>query len=258
MISHDEQVDRQFGPVAAAYVTSAVHSQGADLARIADLLREHAGRHGPATVLDVGCGGGHLSFAMAPHAVSVTACDLSPEMLAAVAGEAERRGLRNLRTQQGAAEALPFADASFDWVCTRFSAHHWADLPAGLREMRRVLKPGGRVIVIDVVAPDSALLDTHLQAVELLRDPSHVRDHSLAEWAAQLARVGLAVDAQDTWPLRMVFDTWVARMQTPADRVAVLRSLLQSAPREVREYFNVTSDSSFDIDVAWIDASIAG
>jgi SAM-dependent methyltransferase len=247
MISHDEQVDRQFGPVAAAYLSSEVHSQGADLADVAEKLS------GAARVLDVGCGAGHLSFAVARTVGAVVASDLSPEMLAAVSAEASRRGLNNLSTQRASAESLPFDDACFDAVCTRFSAHHWADLRRGIGEMRRVLKPGGRLVVIDVVAPDSALFDTHLQALELLRDPSHVRDHSLGEWAGHLADAGLTIAAHKTWPLRMRFDTWVARMKTPADRIAVLRGLLQAAPVEVREHFNVGDDCSFDIRTAMIE-----
>lgn len=252
MISHDEQVDRQFGPVANAYLSSAVHAQGADLGQAANMLR------GCARVLDVGCGAGHLSFAVAPHVGAVVACDLAPEMLAVVAAEAQRRGFANLVTQQAAAESLPFAEASFDAVCTRFSAHHWRDLAAGVAEMRRVLQPGGRLIVIDIVAPASALLDTHLQAVELLRDASHVRDRSLAEWADQLTRQGLTIAAQHTWPLRMQFDTWVARMNTSADRVGVLRGLLQGAPREAHEHFRIAADSSFDVEAALIECRAPG
>jgi ubiquinone/menaquinone biosynthesis C-methylase UbiE len=252
MISHDEQVDRQFGPVAAAYLTSRVHAEGADLGKAAAKLK------GCARVLDVGCGAGHLSFAVAPHVGTVVACDLSAGMLAAVNAEAERRGLFNLETQQAAAESLPFADASFDAVCTRMSAHHWSDLPRGLAEMRRVLKPGGRAVMIDIVAPASPLLDTHLQTLELLRDASHVRDHSVAEWADHLAAAGFAISAaHETWRLRMEFDTWVARMKTPADRVAVLRGMLKGAPAEVRAHFKVGDDDSFDIEAALIECRAA-
>lgn len=248
MISHDEQVDRQFGPVAAAYLTSQVHAQGADLGRAADTLA------GCARVLDVGCGAGHLSFAVAPRVGTIVACDLSAGMLAAVVAEAQRRGLANLETRQGTAESLPFDDASFDAVCTRFSAHHWADWKRGLAEMRRVLKPGGRAVLIDIVAPADPLLDTHLQAVELLRDASHVRDYSLTEWADSLIAAGFHLAAEpSTWPLRMEFDTWVARMKTPADRVGVLRGLLKSAPAEVRSHFKVGEDASFDIEAAFIE-----
>src|SRR5690606_40498988 len=86
-VSHDQAVDRQFGPRAAAYLSSAVHAQGADLEQLAALAREHAG----ARVLDLGCGGGHVSFQVAPHAAHVTAYDLSQAMLDVVAAEAARR-----------------------------------------------------------------------------------------------------------------------------------------------------------------------
>jgi len=115
-----------------------------------------------------------------------------------------------------------------------------------------VLKPGGRLVVIDIVSPDDPLLDSHLQTLELLRDASHVRDQSIAQWTARLEQAGLSVAYQEAWPLTMQFDTWVARMRTPADRVAVLRGLLQQAPAEVRRHFNVQSDDSFDIEAAML------
>src|ERR1700761_893908 len=105
-------VAQQFGSTASAYLTSAVHPQGADL----ETLRTLAQRLSRPTVLDLGCGAGHASFAVAPHARSVTAFDLSTQMLDVVAQAARERGLRNLETQQGNVAQLPFADASFDMV----------------------------------------------------------------------------------------------------------------------------------------------
>ncbi|HEX7741664.1 MAG TPA: class I SAM-dependent methyltransferase, partial [Sphingobium sp.] len=118
--SHQAVVTEQFGPRANAYVTSAVHANGEDLQQIAGLV---PGRN-TARVLDLGCGGGHVSFAMAPEVSEVVAYDLSQDMLTAVTRVAVERGFDNLRTECGAAEKLPFEDAAFGVVATRFSAHH--------------------------------------------------------------------------------------------------------------------------------------
>src|SRR5882757_2173445 len=133
--THQDLVDRQFGARAAAYLTSAVHAQGADLEALAALVDNHK----TARVLDLGCGGGHVSFKVAPRAREVVAYDLSAEMLGVVANAATERGLTNLITRQGVVERLPFEDASFDYVLSRFSAHHWQDVDAALREALRVL-----------------------------------------------------------------------------------------------------------------------
>jgi SAM-dependent methyltransferase len=250
MISHDEHTERQFGPQAAAYLTSSVHAQGDDLLRVG---RSFAGERN-ARVLDLGCGAGHLSFAIAPQVREVTAYDLSAEMLATVAEAARQRGHANIRTAQGRCESLPFDAASFDAVVTRYSAHHWADLPRALAEMRRVLTPQGRVVVIDAMTPAEPLLDTHLQAIELLRDPSHVRDASLREWQSLLAEAGFALRGHQAWKVRIDFASWIARMRTPADRAAVIRGLWEGAPAEVQRHFEVEPDGSFQLETVQLDA----
>jgi len=237
---------KQFGDTAAAYLTSAVHAQGEDL----QAAKAMVGSMENAVVLDLGCGGGHVSFAVAPVASSVVACDLSEQMLAVVAAAARERGLANIVTQQAQAETLPFADASFDIVITRFSAHHWSDVPAGLREAHRVLRSRGRLVVIDIAAPEHPLHDTTLQAVELLRDASHVRDYRVSEWNDMLRAAGFAAEHVRSWKLKMVFADWIARMRTPPERVTAIRSLFASAPDETRHYFSVEADDSFTIDAA--------
>lgn len=245
-------VEKQFGSAAAAYLTSVVHAQGEDLEVLKSVVC--SATSAAPEVLDLGCGGGHVSFAVAPLAASVTACDLSAQMLAVVASAAVARDLRNIQTERAAAEKLPFADASFDVVITRFSAHHWSDVPASLKEMNRVLRPEGVIVVIDVVAPENPLHDTTLQAVELLRDASHVRDYRVSEWARMFAVAGLAQQLQRSWKLKMMFDEWVARMRTPTVRMAAIRSLLNTAPEETRTYFSVEDDDSFFIDVVFFTA----
>ena len=250
MSGHATKVKEQFGAVAEAYLGSTVHSQGADLET---LVIEFSNKTS-ARVLDLGCGAGHLSFAIAKHVESVVAYDLSEDMLRTVAREAQQRGLRNISTIQGRAEKLPFDDASFDSVCTRYSAHHWTELRTALREIRRVLEPGGNLTVIDVCAPTNPLFDTHLQAIELLRDGSHVRNYSPIEWRSFLEEAEFAVSAQSAWKLPLDFDAWVTRMKTPPTHVEAIRSLLQNAPMEVRNYFQVAPDSSFALDAIMVEA----
>ncbi len=250
MRSHQQVVTEQFGSTAAAYLTSAVHAQGVDLQELAQI----AAAIPQARVLDLGCGGGHASFAVAPVVEKVIAYDLSAEMLDVVASAARERGLDNLAVRQGSADRLAFPDASFDLVCTRFSVHHWRNVPQALREILRVLKPGGRFIVIDTAAPADVLADTYVQAIELLRDTSHVRNISLNSWRKLLRQAGFEIASDKTWKLRLEFATWVARMRTPADNVTAIKALWKSAPQEVKAYFALEADHSFSIDVAMLDA----
>ena len=241
----------QYGVRASDYVASAVHSGGADLDQ---MERELAGCAN-ARVLDLGCGGGHVSYRAAPLVAEVVACDITQAMLDAVAATAAARGLRNIRVQLGAAESLPFPDASFDVVLCRFTAHHWPDMEAGLRQARRVLRAGGRAVFIDSVAPEAAVLDTHLQAVELLRDVSHVRNYTVAEWVAALARAGFATGGVTLRKLRMEFASWTARTRTPEARSAAIRALQAEAPPAVTAHFGIGADGSWDLDVAYLSAT---
>ncbi|WP_312457027.1 methyltransferase domain-containing protein [Pseudescherichia sp.] len=248
--SHHDNVEDQFGSQASAYLTSAVHAAGRDLER----LRERLQRFPQAHVLDVGCGGGHASFTAAAAVGQVTAYDLSSDMLGVVAAAAKEKGLTNINTQQGYAESLPFADSTFDVVISRYSAHHWQDLGLALREIKRVLKPGGTVFLMDVMSPGEPVRDIWLQTVEALRDTSHVHNYSSGEWLTQVNEAGLITCDLSTDRLVLEFSSWIARMRTPDALSKAIRLYQESASQAVKAYFELQDDGSFTSDTVFIEA----
>jgi ubiquinone/menaquinone biosynthesis C-methylase UbiE len=128
------------GLLAAASMTVGRQS---DARRVEQVSRLEPGD----TVVDVGCGPGTAVRRAAKLGVSVVGVDPAPVMLR-VARMLSRTSDR-VRFAQGTAEALPLPDASASVVWSVASVHHWADLDAGLREARRVLKPGGRLVAIE-------------------------------------------------------------------------------------------------------------
>lgn len=110
------------------------------------------------TVLDVGCGVGHWSRTLAPFLppdASIVGIDREPDWVEEASRRASRvDGSRSFRFLQGLAERLPFADATFDLVTCQTVLMHVAEPPVVIREMLRVLRPGGRIAVAE---PNNAI-----------------------------------------------------------------------------------------------------
>ena len=231
-----QTVREQFGATVAEYVTSATHAKGEDL----PLLPVLAGLTGAERVLDVATAVGHTAFALAPYAREVVATDMTEAMLAEARRQADARGIRNVRFQEADAEALPFTDGAFDVVTCRIAAHHFTDVPAFCRESARVLRPGGRLLVVDNVAPEDEELDRFINAVEKLRDPGHHREYRLSEWRQFVTAAGLQCDVPHEFPSVVDFDDWLRRMRVPEPTCAEIRRRFQAAPDRVKEAFRIT------------------
>jgi ubiquinone/menaquinone biosynthesis C-methylase UbiE len=141
-------------------------------------------------VLDVACGPGLVACPLAAVARHVTGIDLTPAMIEQAQARQRARGLRNLTWLVGDAVPLPFPDAAFSVVVTRYSFHHFLDPKAVLAEMLRVCHPAGRVAVIDVFTSSPEQAEAY-NRVEKLRDPSHVRTLSLEELTGLFRDLGL-------------------------------------------------------------------
>lgn len=246
-----DSVQRQFGQVAADYAKSAVHIGGPDL----EAMLASAAPTGAERVLDAGTGTGHTALAFAARVAEVVAVDLTEAMLDQGRRLAHERGIKNITFQHADVERLPFANASFDLVTSRYSAHHYPRPQAALTEFARVLRPGGRLLLVDVISPEPPVQDTFLNAVELLRDPSHVRDQSISQWLSMCAAAGIPAQHHGTWGIRLEFTSWTTRMKTPEPAQAQIRALFDLAPADVREVMQIEPDHSFTIQVALVIAA---
>jgi ubiquinone/menaquinone biosynthesis C-methylase UbiE len=237
-----KQVQDIFGASADAYVTSEVHAKGASLDRLVALLKPQPDWQ----ALDVATGGGHTAFVLAPHVSQVIATDITPEMLANTAKGAEDRGLTNVSTETADAEDLPFSDDWFDLVTCRIAAHHFPDNGRFLLEAARVLKPGGRMALVDNVVPGSKLrgkkadmqreAGRYVNAFEKLRDPSHGRALSVYEWLDLFVSAGFSDIHQETHRKKMDFDSWTNRLHVTLENRIRLKAMLLQAPTAVADF----------------------
>lgn len=232
---------QQYHEKSESYLNSTVHAQGAEFAKMLKVCEHYPA----AKVLDLGCGGGHVSYQLASQVDAIIAYDLSAEMVQLVATQAKERALHNVQTQAGAAEQLSFSDQSFDVVVSRYSAHHWQNIQQALAEVHRVLKPEGRAVFFDVLGSSDPILDTFLQCIEMIRDPSHVRNYSMAEWLAMVEYHGFQVEIIEKQSLVLDFDAWVARMRTPTVAIHTIRNIQDKVSDHVRRYYQIQPDGRF-------------
>lgn len=179
-----------FAQRAAFYTTSAVHKDKAVLDRLVELARVKS----TDCVLDVATGTGHTAFAFAPHVCEVIATDVTPEMLAEGEKLKAERGIRNVEFRLADAHDLPFEDQAFDGVTCRRAAHHFVEIDRALREMCRVLRPGGRLVIDDRSVPDDDFVDATLNRLDWLHDHSHVRQYRPGEWQSMMQDAGSKVE----------------------------------------------------------------
>lgn len=165
---HDAAQER-FGKTAervAALQDARAAELEAKIVRFAEL-------RGDERALDSAAGAGALAFALAPHVREVVAVDLVPELLEQ--GRLRAAGVENVEFVEGDATKLPFALSSFDFAGTLRSLHHIARPELAVAELTRVTRRGGRILVVDQLAPIDPLAAVELNAFERARDPSHTR-----------------------------------------------------------------------------------
>lgn len=228
-----DQIKAQFGQAAGAYVISPEHATGEDLPRAVEV----AAPGGHELLLDVATGAGHTALAFAPYVKAVTATDLTPAMLKTAREFLTSKGITNVRYQEADAENLPFSDHSFDLVTCRIAPHHFQKILQALTEFHRLLKPRGKLLIIDSLAPDNPLLDEFINRAEWLRDHTHVRSYNALEWKLMLERAGFAIKYTQVFRPEHNFELWTQRAKMNPPEKENLEIIFLKASPAAKEHF---------------------
>ena len=226
MQDHETLIRKEFSRQAEAIAKAALFNDETVLARICEAARLTI----RSRVLDVACGPGIVVEALARSAGEVVGCDITPAMIEKTRERCASAGLANVSCMSGHAETLPFDEASFDVVVSRSAVHHFADPAAALREMARVVKRGGRVVTVDAMSDESPEDSALHNALETLRDPSHVRMLPKSELHRALAQAGLTVESCQEWTNHRDFDEWLKIANAP-ERVRPLKVVMLALAR---------------------------
>jgi ubiquinone/menaquinone biosynthesis C-methylase UbiE len=194
--------------------------------------------------LDVACGSGAFVLALAPRVRFARGIDLTEEMLRQARAFQHERQIANVCFDCGEAEQLPYADATFDLVTCQCSLHHMPKPQLALREVVRVMKPEGRLVIIDALAPESdAKFELH-NRIEGLRDPSHTETLRLTTFLEMFEQHGLEIVRQTIKRRQRSFNHWMLRagLEPRHKRYQETRKLLEASIPGDRAGFSAVLD----------------
>ncbi|MDQ4075525.1 MAG: class I SAM-dependent methyltransferase [Chloroflexota bacterium] len=252
MDKQKRRVQQQFGAAANAYVESETHAVGADLERVAELVAEVPVRR---RALDVATGGGHTARTIAPFFDRVIFMDLTSSMLQAANAALRRAGITKADAVQGDAEAFPFADAAFDLVTCRVAPHHFPYPSRFVEEATRVLRPGGRFILVESIVPNDPKVASWLNRVDKIRDPSHVRTLSATEWLDMVSDTRLTIRGHHTYHKRHALQEWLDRANANQEQRDLVHDALLSASPDIRAAYRLEYDSE-GVPLAFTDEKV--
>jgi ubiquinone/menaquinone biosynthesis C-methylase UbiE len=230
--AHSTSIRDEFAHQADSFARSPTMS----LAETLDVLIDLVPTDPEARWIEVACGPGLIARAMAPRVGSVVGLDLTPAMIAKARDDAAAAGIENVSFEVGDATALDLPDDSLDGAITRFSLHH---IPAPVRvleEMRRVVKPGGYVVVSDFVTDDDGDAAAWQEQIERLRDPSHWALLTPTRIAALAEQVGLEPDLDRVVPFEIDYDEWLNRSSGGPTNAALIERLRAEAPPNAESF----------------------
>jgi len=223
-----------FGSHAANYGKSKVHGDPLLLDRMICLLKPQPSD----TAIDIATGGGFTALALARHTAHVTAIDITQEMLQEAEKAAAEQEVANITFLKNDVHDLSFAEASFDIAACRFAAHHFVDLERAMRQIHRVLKPGGRLYILDCSVAGSTEDQVFINSIERLRDSSHVNSRSGREWRDLLEKLRFNVESAEVKMWTYELPWWFDQIGTPEPQREKIFARLAQMPVSTRSWYS--------------------
>ena len=192
-------------------------------------------------MLDIATGAGHTAIKIAPYVNEVVAVDISPNMLEEAKKLSIKRNVSNIKFVMSDAENLAFPNDAFDIITCRVAPHHFLNLNKFVKEMYRVLKKNGKVVMVDTWVPDDKIADAFINKIQKLRDPTHIRSRCGSEWEKLFISADFNIKSKREKFLEgeKSFTEWVMISQTPKENMKILKKMLKNANGNVKRYLNI-------------------
>jgi ubiquinone/menaquinone biosynthesis C-methylase UbiE len=237
--NHQEKIRERFTETADVFARTVRRTRVEEGEELAERVTAGLANAKQMLAIDLACGPGTYTRPLAARVRRAIGADLTPAMVEKARAEAARDGITNIEFVCADIYALPFANGAAGIVSCGYAFHHMTDPKRALAEMARVLQPGGRMAITDIIVPEGC--DAAFQnQVERVRDPSHTSTRSAASFRAIIRDLGLRAVSEHLHDHWLDFDVWMGNAcKLPGDPVyAQTRSLMESCIADDRSGFH--------------------